>query len=613
MKSARISIGWVMLVILLAFFALLNAAPSLQQIPATDSSIFQYIGERITSGALPYRDVYDHKPPLIFYLDALGLALGGRWGIWAIELLSLSAAGLAGLALLRRPFGAVPAVLAVAALLLNLVYVHDGGNLTEEFALPLQFGAFLLLAQMEARKKAGWRPYAIGLVLGLASSLKQPLAGPGIAIGVYLLAERLGRRSWRGLLDLLWIGLGAASVWAAWAVWFALNGSLGALWDAAFAHNFAVTQISTLDHLTALASAVAQLSGASFFFLIGFLAWLAGLPYLLLHGERLLQALTNRWAGLVLALLGLLIAANGLFRTGLQVYALRELSLYRLALLGLGLAMAAAGLVYFTRRLDHPLQRALRRHLPGSSSPAFLVLTLAAIDLPVEVWLSTLSGANFKHYFMALLPSLTILVGFFAYSLLSFTNPNARRWMPAVWLAVFALALLLPGAAATAGKTRVSIDRQISETAAYIRANSAPGAPVFQWGNVPMLYLASGRSAPSRYFHTNPLFLKGFIGLRQTSVFLVDLQTNPPALIVVAPSVGQPLPYEPDSSRCSSLQEPETLAALQAKGEFEGVENQPTQIPEGMGAVYMWICQNYVESGTVGPRQWSVLRYQPGR
>ena len=238
MKSARISTGWVLLVILLAFLALLNAAPSLQQIPATDSSIFQYIGERITEGALPYRDVYDHKPPLIFYLDAFGLALGGRWGIWAIELLSLCAAGLAGLALLRRSFGALPAGLGVAAMLLNLVFVHDGGNLTEEFALPLQFGAFLLLAQMEARKKTGWRPIAIGLLLGLASSLKQPLAGPGIAIGVYLLAERLGRRNWHGLLDLLWIGLGAASVWAAWAGWFALNGSLAELWDAAFAHNF---------------------------------------------------------------------------------------------------------------------------------------------------------------------------------------------------------------------------------------------------------------------------------------------------------------------------------------------------------------------------------------
>jgi hypothetical protein len=307
------------------------------------------------------------------------------------------------------------------------------------------------------------------------------------------------------------------------------------------------------------------------------------------------------------------VAANGLFRSGLQVYALRELSLYRLVLIALGLALTAVGLIYFTRRLYRPLHRALRRHLPGSASPAFLLLALAAIDLPVEVWLSTLSGANFMHYFIALLPSLTILVGFFAYSLLSFTNPNARRWMPAVWLAVFALPLLLPGAAATAGKTRVSVDRQISETAAYIQANSAPGAPVFQWGNVPMLYLASGRSAPSRYFHTNPLFLKGFIGLRQTSVFLADLQANPPALIVAAPSVGQPLPYEPDSSRCARLQEPETLAALQAESEVEGVENQPTQIPEGMSAVYVWICQNYINAGTVGPRQWSVLRYQPGR
>ena len=80
----------------LAFYALAPAAPSLTQIPNIDYSIFQYVGERIREGQLPYRDVFDHKPPLIFYLDALGLTLGGgsRWGIWALQLIAVGSAGL---------------------------------------------------------------------------------------------------------------------------------------------------------------------------------------------------------------------------------------------------------------------------------------------------------------------------------------------------------------------------------------------------------------------------------------------------------------------------------------------------------------------------------------
>ena len=37
--------------------------------------------------------------------------------------------------------------------------------------------------------------------------------------------------------------LGAALIWAVWAVWFAAKGILPDFWEAAFAHNFAVANI----------------------------------------------------------------------------------------------------------------------------------------------------------------------------------------------------------------------------------------------------------------------------------------------------------------------------------------------------------------------------------
>jgi hypothetical protein len=45
-----------------------------------DKEIFRYIGRLIAHGGVPYRDVFDHKPPLIYFLNCFG-----PWGLWLIE------------------------------------------------------------------------------------------------------------------------------------------------------------------------------------------------------------------------------------------------------------------------------------------------------------------------------------------------------------------------------------------------------------------------------------------------------------------------------------------------------------------------------------------------
>lgn len=51
-----------------------------------DSSMFLFIGQQIDHGLLPYVDVWDHKPPLVFYLDALSLRMMGGSPVGAIIL-----------------------------------------------------------------------------------------------------------------------------------------------------------------------------------------------------------------------------------------------------------------------------------------------------------------------------------------------------------------------------------------------------------------------------------------------------------------------------------------------------------------------------------------------
>ena len=55
-----------------------------------DSAMFQTIGKYWVEGYLPYVDLYDHKGPMIFFINALGYGLGGRNGVYIIQVLSIA-------------------------------------------------------------------------------------------------------------------------------------------------------------------------------------------------------------------------------------------------------------------------------------------------------------------------------------------------------------------------------------------------------------------------------------------------------------------------------------------------------------------------------------------
>jgi len=236
------SAGVIAVLVLAALaLALLIPSPLLWgRLPSRDSGVFLYTGWRILDGDLPYRDVWDHKPPAVYYVNALGLLLGGgaEQGVWALELTGLLAATLLGFALLRRAFGFGAACFGSAIWLLSLTFVLQRGNFTEEYALPCQFLALWLFQHSELRGRRAWTGIALGAAVGLAFLLRQNLAGVGLAVGAYWLIAGFGA-AWRTRLRSAGqLALGALAVVALCVLFFAAQGALVDFWDAAFRYNF---------------------------------------------------------------------------------------------------------------------------------------------------------------------------------------------------------------------------------------------------------------------------------------------------------------------------------------------------------------------------------------
>src|ERR1041385_4708261 len=126
--------------------ALFPSNPANMTLPSRDSGFFLYVGWRFLNGDIPYRDVWDHKPPLIYFVDALGLTITPHslWGVWFLQIIFIFFTFLILYKLLDREFGIYAALAGTVVLSSGLLTILEKGNVTEEYALVFQVWSFWL-------------------------------------------------------------------------------------------------------------------------------------------------------------------------------------------------------------------------------------------------------------------------------------------------------------------------------------------------------------------------------------------------------------------------------------------------------------------------------------
>ena len=141
-----------------------------------DASAWLYIAQQRDRGLVPYRDLWENKPPPIFMLYRLGWKLGSVREVcfvFDVGLIALSAWFLWKLAgTFLRPASAVTAAL-LYVIATALPALHYGGGITEAYALPLAVLG-VCLAAVYRRVGGGWRAFACGVAWSWAIAFRMP-------------------------------------------------------------------------------------------------------------------------------------------------------------------------------------------------------------------------------------------------------------------------------------------------------------------------------------------------------------------------------------------------------------------------------------------------------
>ena len=235
------------------FFTLLTMLGSahnyIVQRPCTDSTYFLYIGKAIKDGAVMYKDVFDSKGPFLFFLNYLSMMIHETYGIVFIRFLFLLlfyGFSYKTLYLFTQKIYQIWIVLWVATLMLAATL--QGGDMSEEFALPLIMGGFYFFLQYA--KEGTLSEYKIllsGMFCGLAFLLRANLISVWLVYCAGIMIWLLWQKKIRLLIKYCLLFLaGAILVHLPFLVYFLINGALFDAVYGSFLFNMAYSAESTL-------------------------------------------------------------------------------------------------------------------------------------------------------------------------------------------------------------------------------------------------------------------------------------------------------------------------------------------------------------------------------
>ena len=444
-----------------------------------DSAFFAYAGDLLRRGGTPYVTFWDHKPPLVYFIDALALTISGGavWGIWLVSLAALLLSLVLAHLALRRAFGAVPAALGVCVFAFTLPSML-ASNLTEEYALPLQWGCVLVLTRWAtARAQPVWRPLkeyfkwgvVLGVLGGLAFALKANLIAAPISVATViaatLLLERRVSAAMRVVVGAL---VGAAIVWGCIVAYVIARGAFAPFVDQVFHYNFLYVGTTWGQRIRAGISGVESATRFSS----------VAMPL-------------AAWA------LSVVLVARGLKKPADH---------------GATFALRAFGLVWLPMEV-------LFASVSGRAYLHYFVVLL-----PPLAYMTALFGAE-------------IIGG----SVLGRPARSSRRGAGTGLVLGLAAAVVVASVLSTGVHLRDSSSEatrkrreQIDETAAYVRTHSAAGTPLLVWGHASDVYLFSQRPPASRYVYSLALLTPNYADSAMVGRFIAELRSSAPPLIVDA-------------------------------------------------------------------------------
>ena len=164
----------------------LYSSPLYKGLPDIDSSVFQVMGKGMLEHKIMYKELFDHKGPIVYIINALAFLVNNNYGLFIIETIIFYI----GTIFVYKTSRIV--LSKKASIIVNLLYMlisfryFYGGNYTEEYAITFMSIAMYfiikILHKKEMNKKLYW--IMVGATFAINLLIKPTYISIWIAFGI---------------------------------------------------------------------------------------------------------------------------------------------------------------------------------------------------------------------------------------------------------------------------------------------------------------------------------------------------------------------------------------------------------------------------------------------
>jgi hypothetical protein len=236
------------LIVILSF----KSAPFSKLINAHDSSMFMYFGKGMSEGIVPYKEMFDHKGIVLFWIQQLGTIIGlGNYstGVWIVELIFYFVTIFfifKSCYILTKNYLAT----GIAILLLTgpAVVTIQNGNYSEEFALTfISIALYLFIKEYKHDFFSKYRLFFIGITGALTFFIRPNMVALWVVFCLYFLFKGIKNKDHNRLFSqILWIFLGGFLVCLFVAAYSLIKGNLSDMLYQTFVLNAQYSADATL-------------------------------------------------------------------------------------------------------------------------------------------------------------------------------------------------------------------------------------------------------------------------------------------------------------------------------------------------------------------------------